>query len=224
MYRLDTNITLLDIITLVNIVFSRYYIHMNTNHIYDYVERLSELLRIDSRHAGAQYGIQPVQLEALHYLSICNRYSDTPMAVTEYLGQTKGTVSQTLKVLEKKGLLSKLSDKNDKRIYHLKVSNRGKRLLNKTIPTTMFVNACDALSEKKQSEITASLKQLLVALLQANNMKTFGVCRSCRYNSKTEDGNYFCNLVQEPLTDDDIHLICKEHENKKTKQRKIVWK
>ena len=86
---------------------------MNTNHIYDYVERLSELLKIDSRQAGAEHGIQPVQLEVLHYLSICNRYSDTPMAVTEYLGQTKGTVSQTLKVLEKKSLLTKRFDKGD---------------------------------------------------------------------------------------------------------------
>ena len=80
----------------------------------------------------------------------------------------------------------------------------------------MFVNACNALTEKKQTEIATSLKQLLVTLLQANDMKTFGVCSSCRHNSKTIDGNYFCNLVQELLADDDIHLICKEHKNRET--------
>lgn len=186
---------------------------MKSNLIYDYVERLSELLRIDSRKAGAAHGLQPVQLEVLHYLTICNQYSDTPMAVTEYLGQTKGTVSQTLKVLEKKELLSKQLDKNDKRIYHLKVTIKGKRLLNKTIPTTMFVNACEEISDKKQSEIEASLQQLVITLLQSNNMKTFGVCSSCRHNSKTEDDGYFCNLVQQPLTDNEIHLICREHES-----------
>ncbi len=185
---------------------------MNTNNIYNYVERLSELLRVDSRQAGAGHGLQPVQLEALHYLSICNRYSDTPMAVTEYLGQTKGTVSQTLKVLEKKELLCKHLDKNDKRVYHLKVTSKGKRLINKTIPTTMFVNACDLLSDKKRLEIEHSLKQLLIAVLQANNMKTFGVCKSCRYNSRIKDGGYFCNFVLQPLTEGDVQLICKEHE------------
>ena len=81
---------------------------MKTNQIYDYVERLSELLRVDARQKGAEHGLLPVQLEVLHYLSICNQYSDTPMAVTEYLGQTKGTVSQTLKVLENKALLVKV--------------------------------------------------------------------------------------------------------------------
>ena len=214
MFRLDTIITIASPIALVKKVFSRYYVDMKSNHIYDYVERLSELLRIDSRKAGAAFGLQPVQLEVLHYLSICNRYSDTSMAVTEYLGQTKGTVSQTLKVLERKGLLSKQLDENDKRISHLQVSSKGKRLLNNTIPTTLFVKACEVLSDKKQSEIVSSLKQLLITLLQANKMKTFGVCHSCRYNGKTEDGGYFCNLVQQPLSADDIQLICREHKSK----------
>lgn len=186
---------------------------MKSNPIYDYVERLSELLKIDSRKAVAAQGLQPVQLEALHYLSICNKYSDTAMAVTEYLGQTKGTVSQTLKVLEKKGLLSKKLDKNDKRIYHLKISAKGARILNNTIPTTMFVNACEAMSDKKQSEVSSALQYLLTTLLHANNMKTFGLCSTCRYNSKAEISGYFCNLLQQSLTDDEALLICKEHEN-----------
>lgn len=45
------------------------------------------------------------------------------MAVTEYLGQTKGTVSQALKVLENKKYIPKHSDTDDKRITHLKVTN-----------------------------------------------------------------------------------------------------
>lgn len=187
---------------------------MNSNPIYDYVERLSELLRIDSRKAGATHGLQPVQLEVLHYLSLCNKYSDTPMAVTDYLGLTKGTVSQTLKVLEKKELLTKQVDKDDKRIAHLKLSEKGEKLLKNTIPTAIFVNACEEMTDEKQSEIAASLKQLLSTLLQANNFKTFGVCSSCRYNSKAENGGYFCNLVKQPLAESDTQLICKEHENK----------
>lgn len=186
---------------------------MNPNHIYNYVERLSELLKIDARKAGAVHGLQPVQLEVLHYLTICNQFSDTPMAVTEYLGQTKGTVSQTLKVLEKKDLLHKQTDANDRRISHLKVSTKGKRLLEDTIPTAMFVKTCESLSENKQTAIADSLQQLITALLQANDMKTFGICHSCRHNSKTENDDYYCNLVQQPLTVIDIKLICREHES-----------
>jgi len=186
---------------------------MKANEIYDYVERLSELFRIDTRQAGAVHGLQPVQLEVLHYLSICNRFSDTPMAVTEYLGQTKGTVSQTIKVLEGKGLLSKVVDKEDKRITRLALTAKGKRLIKQLVPTPMVVNACESLPEKTQEQIATSLSQLLSALLESNVLKTFGACHSCRYNSQAEgEEGYYCNLVQQPLSIDDVQMICREHE------------
>jgi len=187
---------------------------MESSRIYNYLERLSELLRVDSRQAGATHGLQPVQLEALHYLSMCNRFSDTPMAVTDYLGQTKGTVSQTLKVLEKKQLLEKIPDTKDRRIFHLKVTVAGKHLLEQTIPTPAFARMCENLSEKEQADITASLKLLLRMHLVANKLKSFGVCKSCCYNRQTTEADYFCQLVGQPLSNDDIELICREHEVK----------
>lgn len=185
---------------------------MRNSSIYNYVERLSELLKTDARQAGSAYGLQPVQLEILHYLSKCNQFSDTPMAVTEYLGQTKGTVSQTLKVLETKALITKHADKKDKRTAHLKVTTKGKQLLESTIPTEIFANADEAFSEHQQAEIEQALRTLLSTLIKTNKMKSFGLCSTCRYNSRLSDGSYFCNLVQQPLDEADIKLICKEHE------------
>ena len=185
---------------------------MQDTALYNYVERLSELLRVGSRQAGAAYGLQPVQLEALHYLSICNRYSDTPMAVTEFLGQTKGTVSQTLKVLEKKGFLSRQVDVDDRRVSHLKVTEAGGQLLASSIPGQLFNNACERLTQTEQSNIVAALDMLLQALLQGNQMKSFGVCSTCRYNRKRDNSDYFCDLLQQPLAVNEVSRVCKEHE------------
>ncbi len=194
-------------------VLIRYYKHMKKKQIYDYLERLSNLLRNEVRRAGAEYGLQPVQVEALHYLSICNRYSDTPMAVTEYLGQTKGTVSQSLKVLEKKGFLSKRADKNDKRMIHLKLTGAAKKLLKKTIPTPLFSHACEHLDEQSQIRITNGLTDILQVIQRSNGMRSFGVCHTCRYNKKNKDGSNLCNLTQESLSQTELQLICREHES-----------
>ena len=183
---------------------------MKSHSIYDTLERLSNLLRTDARGKGSEYGLQPIQLEALHYLSLCNRFSDTPMAVTEYLGQTKGTVSQTLKVLKKKGYLRKQPDDNDKRLTHLKITDDGLALLKALIPTPLFTNGCKSLTNKAQTEIDNALKQLLVAIMKSNKMKSFGACHSCYHNEKRTDG-YFCTLVKKPLSIEDIRLICREH-------------
>ena len=135
------------------------------------------------------------------------------MATTEYLGQTKGTVSQTLKVLEKKGFLTKVADDNDKRVIHLKVSRMGDKLLQKFIPSRQFVDACEQLSEQSQTKIVACLKELLQTTQRTNGMKTFGVCHTCRYNQKKKNKHYFCKLTQEPLSSDEIQLICREHQD-----------
>lgn len=185
---------------------------MTTTHIYDLVERLGELLRVGARQTLTDYGLQPIQLEALHYLSLCNRFSDTPMAVTEYLGQTKGTVSQTLKVLEKKALVTKVPDSGDKRVVHLKVTDSGHQLLATAIPGPLFGKACDGLSEPQQQQIREALQLLLSQLLRSNGMRPFGQCRGCRHNRKDEQGQFYCGLVQQPLSERDVLLICKEYE------------
>jgi DNA-binding MarR family transcriptional regulator len=186
---------------------------MDIEQIHTVIERLSNLLRNEVRRAGGEAGLQPVQIEALHYLAICNRYSDTPMGVTEYLGQTKGTVSQTLKVLERKGYLNKLADREDKRVSHLKVSAAGRRLLNKVIPTSNFSDAIQSLDKMTQKQTGEMLQTLLRGIQQANGSKTFGVCKTCRYNEIGGKGNYYCGLVKAPLSSSDITLICREHED-----------
>ncbi len=200
---------------IVKFVFSRYYVRMKTHKIYNLVERLGELLKVGVRQALTPIGLQPVQLEVLNYLSSCNKYSDTPMAVTEYLGQTKGTVSQTIKTLENKGMVIKVADKSDKRISHIAMTNLGNKVLEDNLPTRMFNNACNALPDDKKENIELALTELLTAIIKSNEIKTFGACHTCRYNRKIDNGGYYCDLVKEPLSDTEILLICKEHESLK---------
>ncbi|MBL4659367.1 MAG: winged helix-turn-helix transcriptional regulator [Alcanivoracaceae bacterium] len=184
---------------------------MKNYQIYAILERISELIRVDSRQTGIRYSLHPIQMEALHYLSICNKYSDTPMAVTDYLGQTKGTISQTLKALEKKGCVIKHPDSKDKRVTHLLVTNKGKDIIKSSLPTPMFSNALNSISATESDEIIFTLKKLLSTMLETNNIKSFGVCRTCIYNQAINDGSFYCNLLKQPLDIKDVQLICKEH-------------
>ncbi|WP_019621663.1 MarR family winged helix-turn-helix transcriptional regulator [Amphritea japonica] len=185
---------------------------MNTIITQQLLERLASLLRSENRSLLLEYGLQPVQFDALHYLSICNRYSDTPMSVTEYLGQTKGSVSQTLKVLEKKGLIVKTPDCCDKRVAHMAVTTEGRQLIKAVLPSPLLEVAGDVLGNKDLVSINSTLGTLLRTVQQANNFKSFGQCDSCRHNIKSAEDDYFCGLTKEPLTKMDIQLICREHQ------------
>lgn len=177
--------------------------------LFDLFERLSSLMRIWHREQPLLADLQPVQLSALQYLARCNHYSDTPLAVTEYLGLTKGTVSQSLKALEGKGLIAKRQDQKDKRSVHLELTPSARELLAAVTPPAFLVEAAAAMGQE-----AAELERLLGALLRSiqrqNDVPGFGLCKSCRYHQQ-RDGEPFCGLTQEPLGRSSIELICREH-------------
>lgn len=190
----------------------RYYLPMKTEQIYDHLERIANLLRTDTRKAGLGKGLQPVQMEALHYLSVCNRYSNTPAAVADYLGLTKGTVSQTLGVLEAAGLVEKKPDLRDRRVVHLVLTEDGWRVIGDSIPPKILKNAIDLLSEPDQQAVAWALNQVLRVLQQANRLRTFGVCKTCRHHRVLAEGMHRCALTGEQLQPEEIENICREHE------------
>ncbi|WP_139558039.1 MarR family winged helix-turn-helix transcriptional regulator [Methylotetracoccus oryzae] len=181
------------------------------NHAYDYLERIGNLVRMGARRVPPVNGIQPVQLEALHYLSSCNRYSNTPLAVAEYLGLTKGTVSQTLSVLEANGLIEKIPDGKDRRVVRLVLTPTGEALLAEAIPPRVLALAMGELTEQASQEIVAALQGLLQAMQKANQLKSFGVCGTCRHHRLEADGSRWCGLTLEALQPSDAEKICREH-------------
>ncbi|NVK22310.1 MAG: winged helix-turn-helix transcriptional regulator [Kangiellaceae bacterium] len=180
-------------------------------HIYNQLERLGQLLRNNIRQIASEYELLPIQTEALHYLSRCNQYSNTPLAVADYLGQTKGTVSQTLKVLQRKGFIHKQPDPEDKRVIHLLLTEKGFALLEHFAPTQQFQQLVVYLEPQQIQEIQRNLELLLEAQIQLNQHKPFGLCKTCRFN-QSDDKGFFCNLLNQPLNTKEIELICKEHQ------------
>lgn len=189
---------------------------MNESLLYHYLERISNLLRADERRSGSLFGLQPVQLEALHFLSRCNRYSNTPAGVTEFLSLTKGTVSQTLQVLEHKGYLEKVADAKDRRVVHLQVTATGRDALSKSMPPAQVSDALCALSEEQAALALWALKGLLQSLQNVHGGRSFGVCRTCRFcrDVNASEGVFQCGLTSDVLTSSDVKLICREHEAK----------
>ena len=184
---------------------------MNVYEGQDLLERLNNLLRMEARAFGRKYGLQPVQIEALTYLTRCNRYSDTPQAVTEYLGLTKGTVSQSLKVLEQKGFLRKQQDTEDKRVTHLAVTAKGRKLIDQAFPAKSLQAALAKTNTDQENKVEETLRSLLREMQQLHDRRTFAACHTCRFNERQKKG-YFCGLTKEPLSNRDVHLICREHE------------
>lgn len=183
---------------------------MTAPSIYESLERLSNLLRAEEREAGASQRLQPVQLSILLYLSRCNRYSNTPAAVTAYLGVTKGTASQSMMALVKRGFLEKTPDPADGRVARLRLTDAGRRIVEEASPPRAFREALGAMPAARRREIEGSLEELLREVLRSRGSEGFGVCRTCRH-FLAEANRFRCGLTGEPLEASESLQICREH-------------
>ncbi|MEN0105559.1 MAG: MarR family winged helix-turn-helix transcriptional regulator [Pseudomonas sp.] len=178
--------------------------------VFDLLERLASLSRIWFRQNPLLAELQPIQLSALMYLARCNHYSNTPLGVTDYLGLTKGTVSQSLKALEAKGLISKSQSERDKRSVHLVLSDAARELLDALLPPTFLAEGEAGMGERR-AQLQDLLGELLRNVQLSTDVPSFGLCASCRFHQQV-DGQPFCGLTQEFLAHGDEALICREHQ------------
>jgi DNA-binding MarR family transcriptional regulator len=171
------------------------------------LERLSRLMR----QAGHGQGLNPVQWEALRYLARCNALSHSPGALARYLGSTKGTVSQTVMSLEKKGLVRKQVDAKDQRGVMLFLTEAGRATLSED-PLRHMQNDIASLSDKTRKRLDRGLETLLQQERLRQDEPSFGTCLSCRYFREAASGApAHCMLVNAIVSADEAQLICVEH-------------
>lgn len=169
--------------------------------------RLARLLRARD-HSKA---LNPAQWEALRYLAIANRFSNMPGALARYLGATKGTVSQTVLSLEKKGLLSKLAKPDDQRQTALALTDAGRAKL-KDDGLAGFAGDIEALKSKTRRRFSRAVSDLLAAEITRTEEPSFGVCNTCRYFREVGNGEAsYCMKFSASLSAADETLICVEH-------------
>jgi DNA-binding MarR family transcriptional regulator len=176
------------------------------------IERLARLMRA-SEH---ELGLNPAQWEALRYLDRANRFSNSPRALASYLGATKGTVSQTLIALERKGLITKEVRSSERRSLSLWLTPRGRDKL-KGDPWRELAGDIAGLPSAARRHLAKGLVGLLEGAVRRRSRLTFGHCRTCRYFGahqavKGAGAPHRCLLLNLPLMESDSFQICIEHE------------
>jgi len=155
-----------------------------------------------------------VHLHALIYLSKANRYSNTPQALADYLGLTKGTVSQTLLLLDRRGLIERFEDDIDRRVVRLRLSSAGESMLAESQPALAWQNATRNISPNRIRNATSALREALVTLQEDNEGSVFGECSSCSFCQKLSQRIYRCGQMGDRLSGPETRKLCRIYQPK----------
>ena len=175
------------------------------------VERITSLVdRLGRAVHCLQFadGLNPAQWAVLRYLGRANRYSRTPTAISDYLGTTRGTVSQTIKALEAKGLIGRGTSGRDRRAVLLRLTGAGTAALEND-PLHCVASVAGMLGDELD-EASRFLDSVVGCLQAKSGGLSYGVCTECTHfcrNSFAEDVHR-CGLTGDPLSVEDSTKIC----------------
>lgn len=159
-------------------------------------------------------GLNPAQWETLRFLAQSNRYSRTPSALADYLGATKGTVSQTLISLESKGLVQRKQKTCDRRQVALTLTPAGVAILDRDPMRILEKSICE-MTEDCGGALVQGLSRLLHELQHRRDAQHFGVCQDCSMFCRRSGepinpvaGPKHCGMTGESLQDDEARQLC----------------
>lgn len=152
--------------------------------------------------------LNPAQMAALRYLAAANRFSRAPSHVAAFSGSTRGTVSQTLRALERKGLVTEARSENDRRSISYSVTEAGRQLVGSA---RILDTAVATLPPEHIRMLEMGLADLLRTMLAARGGKPFGLCHQCRHHEHRGPAGY-CRLLDVDLEPAERDQICHEQE------------
>ena len=170
------------------------------------IERLGRLVR--AREAAT---LAPAQWEALRFLARVNSFSRQPGVVANWLVTTRGTASQTLIALTRKGLVRKADHPRDRRATVLEVTQAGHALLAQD-PAQELIQAIAKLPPLHSAGLSQSLARILGDLVPVNETPLPAPCRDCRHQQWTANGGArHCAHFGVAVSDDDAERACYAH-------------
>ena len=128
--------------------------------------RLIEQVGKAAYNLGFTPGLNPAQWAALRYFDESSIERRTVTGFAQFQGTTKGTASQTVAALVRKGFLRRVGDKQDRRVHRLLLTDESQALL-KTDPLQQLSQALETLTQEERWALAVNMEKVLRQLIRA---------------------------------------------------------
>lgn len=180
------------------------------------LERLAVIIRSLQWNAAFSVGLYPIQLQVLQLCAARRGKGLTPTALAAELNVTAPSLSDTLRTLEKKGLIERHPHPHDGRAVTIELSERGRVLLEQIAQwDTPLRSAIASLPLAKREIAYEFIIELLRQLYHDGIITIPHMCLTCRwfhYDEHRHTTPYYCQLLQTELLPLQLRFECPDHE------------
>lgn len=180
------------------------------------LERIAQAFRVLLWQESKEFSLSPIQVQVLIFLLHHSEEKRKVSYLADEFNMTKATISDTIKTLEQKNLISKDYEQHDMRSYIINLTNKGKDIAGKTSFFTKEIRtAIDELHQDDKENLLLSLLNIIRHLNKSEVITIQRMCMSCLYYQSSDNGQkHFCKLLNQDLHIADLRIDCPEHELK----------
>lgn len=180
------------------------------------LERIAQSFRVLLWRESKEFSLSPIQVQVLIFLL---HHSDEKRKVSYLAGEfnmTKATISETIKTLEQKNLITKEYEPYDTRSYIINLTETGRKIADETSFFTKEIKTpIDKLHQDDKENLLLSLLNIIRHLNKSEVITIQRMCMSCSYyQSSVDEQKSFCRLLNQELHVKDLRIDCPEHEMK----------
>lgn len=177
------------------------------------LERVSQAFRVLLWQESKEFSLSPIQVQVLIFLS---QHSDEKRKVSylaDEFNMTKATISDTIKTLEQKQLITKKYEQHDSRSFIIHLTQKGKEITKKTTLFTEQIQVpIDKLDSADKENLLLSLLDIIHHLNKSGIITIQRMCFSCHFYAFDKDKQeHFCGLLNNKLAESDLRIDCAEH-------------
>ena len=176
------------------------------------LERISEAFKVLLWDKAKLLGLSPIQIQILIFIAYHKNEICNVSHLAKEFNITKPTISDAIKVLDKKGLITKEYSSSDSRSYSISLSETGTETIGQISdfanPLKKQLNTVD---NPELESLFGTLSKLIYQLNTSGILSVQRTCYGCKFYSKESNRDY-CNLLNKELLNKDIRLDCPEFE------------
>lgn len=178
------------------------------------LERVSEVFKVLLWEKAKLVGLSPIQIQILIFIAFHKEDLCNVSHLAKEFNVTKPTISDAIRVLDKKGIIEKDFSSSDSRSYSISLSDLGTQIIAQIYDfSSPLKKQVDTFDQSDLERLFGTLNELIYKLNQSGILSVQRTCYGCKFYRKNQGINY-CNLLQKELLDQEIRLDCPEYEEK----------